>query len=236
MTRFWLVLTACAVPWLICSCKDQCYYPNLMQGCPCPDGTVFCKVGPSAYICADLSKEPNCGACNTVCGSGSCVAGQCVCAPPPVGACPPPPGGGGEMRPPWTVCRDLTTEGNCGGCGIHCGDLGSCVSGACVCGPPPVQACPPPSPWSGEWWTICWDLTRDGACGGCGIWCGRGSCQSGTCICDPPPVKSCPPPDPIPFPEYGWAVCIDVSSDFLNCGDCGIRCNYNQYCVNGRCQ
>lgn len=203
--------------------------------CPCEAGHVMCHGGPGFYYCSDLQKEPNCGACNTVCGSGSCVAGACVCAPPPVGSCPPPPGGGGEISfmPPWTVCRDLTTDPNCGGCGIACGQ-GSCVSGACVCAAPPVKACPPPSPLPTYSWTICRDITTDGNCGDCGIHCGYGSCVSGTCVCDPPPVKACPPPDPIP--ATGYAVCRDVTSDPWNCGDCGIACTSLQRCVAGRCQ
>lgn len=173
-----LMLLPGALAALLLSCEQkQCQWRP--YDCPCEQGEAFCKLGPGAYYCSDLSREPDCGACQTTCGLGSCVSGACVCEPPPVGACPPPSWWGGAGT--WTVCRDLTVDGNCGGCGYQCG-LGSCVSGACVCGPPPMKACPPPSQWPGFWWTVCRDVTTDYLnCGDCGIVCTAGQCVAGQC-------------------------------------------------------
>lgn len=211
----------------------KCEYPP--YDCPCKAGEAGCKIGPGAYYCSDLSTEPDCGACNTVCGSGSCVGGACVCAPPPVKSCPPPPGWVGEAIAGfrWTVCRDVTVEGNCGDCGVSCGPLGSCVSGACVCAPPPVKYCPPP-PELG-WLPACADVTSDiFNCGDCGIVCppvenGQLACSDGVCA-------------GIAFCYLAYADCdgdyangceTDTGSDVKNCGACAATCPAGHTCICG---
>lgn len=83
---------------------------------------------------------------------------------------------------------------------------------------------------------FCEDLQTDPrSCGACWLDCGPGTCVAGVCACPPAPVKFCPPslighyvPDPV-------SACVDTSTDPVNCGDCGVRCGTDEWCVGGTC-
>ncbi|HET8723336.1 MAG TPA: hypothetical protein VFM53_03965 [Anaeromyxobacteraceae bacterium] len=83
--------------------------------------------------------------------------------------------------------------------------------------------------------TFCIDLQADpDSCGACWVGCGTGTCVAGACQC-PAPLWYCPPSH-APA-EQTWAVvaCVDVSSDPVNCGGCGVSCAGDEWCVRGAC-
>ena len=133
-------------------------------------------------------------------GSGSCPAGQTVCA---------------------GACVDLSSNLNhCGACGAVCEsrlvavecrngicERGSCQGGLTYCGAADG----------------CRDLSQDiDHCGACGNQCPDGSlnCVDGVCLADPPPPDGCE--------ELGLidcnGTCVDVINDPNNCGACGNVC------------
>lgn len=128
-----ILLLASAVALSLVSCE------RAMCGgagpCPCPEGLGLCKLGPSAYTCRDLMVDNgSCGACGVGCGLGTCTAGTCVCAGPPVKYCPVPVWPAFEGPGSYAfVCVDPTSDrSNCGDCGIVCAyPLTACVAGKC---------------------------------------------------------------------------------------------------------
>jgi hypothetical protein len=94
-------------------------------------------------VAPDLqTDERHCGACNTQCAAGqTCEAGTCAspeCAPGTVcqgRICAPlacPAGFGNCDFNPANGCEtSLTTDSNCGGCGIVCAPGSTCQSGTC---------------------------------------------------------------------------------------------------------
>jgi len=85
---------------------------------------------------------------------------------------------------------------------------------------------------------FCEDLQTDPhSCGACWVECGPGTCVAGACVCPPAPVKLCPPDLP-GYPDYfpgDYIACVDTSTDPANCGDCGVVCGTDEWCVGGSC-
>ena len=95
-------------------CKAFCRCSNQRKQNRCLTACRSCNNDPrrlcgscGSYTCANLSSDPNCGACGNNCGS----RGQTCC--------------GGR-------CADLSNDAaNCGACGHACGAGTSCVNGTC---------------------------------------------------------------------------------------------------------
>jgi len=144
-----------------------------------------------------------------------------------------------------SVCADLLTDlNNCGNCGIVCptpaNESPTCTGG--ICG----STCAPGySDCNGE----CVDLATDpGNCGNCGNACpipenGSATCSGGTCgiICDPgyiPDGNTCRVACDPGYTDCD-GVCVDLSSDPNDCGNCGNVCptpdNGSATCSGGIC-
>jgi hypothetical protein len=133
------------------------------------------------------------------------------------------------------VCRDVGNDSaNCGGCGIACGFGARCVAGSCVgtmaCNGGPVCDAGQVCCLDG-----CQDLRSDFRnCGGCGRTCAAGNvCVDGACR----PTNACGPGGLCARGQLCCdSRCIDVLSDRVNCGACGLRCGDTQRCTAGRCE
>lgn len=117
-----------------------------------------------------------------------------------------------------------------------CGDEKPCTSSVhpghderCCPGTTPCQVGP------GVY--FCKDFQSDpDSCGACWVECGPGTCVAGGCVCPPAPVKLCPPDlPPWNYPPGDFVACVDTSTDPANCGDCGVRCGADEWCVGGSC-
>lgn len=132
--------------------------------------------------------------------SASCLVGQASC--------------GG-------ACVDLQNDsGNCGACGVQCGDGTSCENGQCAAG----AACATGQTMcNGRCLSTQSDLDN---CGGCGRKC-QGTCQGGVCSTNNPCQA--------PLTRCGDGTCHDLRNDPNNCGSCGVSCSANQSCSGGLC-
>lgn len=147
---------------------------------------------------------------------------------------------------PTGYCTDpLTDVSNCGACDNFCtGDVGAdiascnqgvcnytCKSGYAQCGGDPADPC-----------TTDLNSDRD-HCGSCGYACpGNLSCNNGLCTC----LLACFGPQELDFNNCectcpgGLAACgggcVDLNSDFNNCGSCGNLCGPTfTECQAGKC-
>ncbi len=98
--------------------------------------------------------------------------------------------------------------------------LYACGTAGVVCNAPDV-ACST---------NVCVDLQSSlSHCGACDNACSTGqSCSDGVCVC-PAGSKACPPRGGAP--DAGVDVCVNLSTDPLNCGACGVVCPSGQNCV-----
>jgi hypothetical protein len=218
----------------------------------CADGGGFyCALGEDAGIgyccqgqCIDLSQDNAlgvCGECSWVCPQGA------TCS---YGACTTPDGGMAD-------CSD-------GGCiaGLGCLALG--YTDVCVpfaCGPQSEgQSCLFGLSHVGTCCGgSCVDLYGDpDNCGNCGQACTSGACLNGCtapipqlCVQTCGPGTLCAVTDCVDSicQQYGQACvaqdgqmgfccdlsCVDLQSDPLNCGSCGLTCVNGTACVNGLC-
>lgn len=245
------------------TCADPETAPCLMDTgtpeCGCPSPYTYCKpakAGDRACFNVDFNSS-HCGGCGNVCDPAGapgapppppnayygCILGQCGWLKCEEGHsdC------NGDLNEPNSDGCEVTlgTDDNCTACDDNCParkmicgvDLGSGLAlvPRCIC--PPGQtfcamyAVEPP-------WGVCADFTSDpNNCGGCGRVCpeatdrSRGSCEYGVC------KREC---------GARWADCngnvdddceVDISSDPLNCGGCGVACDAaaGQACAGGRC-
>ena len=189
----------------------------------CSGTSTACSVGPRTS-----------GACTSPAG-GSCDAmGNCVCA------------SGSAVCS--GRCQDITTSvTNCGACGRVCaaptGGTVRCEAGTCV------PSCP-----TGQ-------SNCNGVCRATGAACtsaGTGGCQqTGTVVCasagnnttcsaTPRTSGSCTTPSGGGCNSSGTCVCptgqtscanrcVDVRTDVMNCGACGVACSAGRTCANGVC-
>ena len=135
------------------------------------------------------------------------------------------------------VCTSLlTSQSNCGGCGIACqapgnGGTTACVGGACqpACAAP-LGLCNARTD-AGASGLACTDTSADPVnCGACGQVCApQQTCNAGHCTSCPSGELQCPTTTP------GRTACKAVLSDNLNCGGCGAVCSSPSSCQDGAC-
>jgi hypothetical protein len=123
----------------------------------------------------------------------------------------------------WGVCNNmcwdlLSSQANCGACGLVCDASKICSNGVCV---PNTLVCAAGQTPCG---TQCVNTTSDPInCGGCNVACPAGqTCNLGQCSC----------------PNGGLfcgAACVDRLTDSLNCGGCNVVCSAGKTCVSGNC-
>lgn len=113
-------------------------------------------------------------------------------------------------------CVDLTSEsGNCGACGIACGEAQTCVNSACQCREGST-AC------NGQCAVLASDPRN---CGACGNACPSGQvCEAGAC------KVSCS----VGSTVCGGA-CVNLQTDAGHCGACGTACTDSRSCHAGVC-
>jgi hypothetical protein len=142
---------------------------------------------------------------------------------------PTPDGGGGDggacTAMCGNVCVDTKTDGNnCGKCGTVCAMGATCVQGSCQCASGQMKC-----------GATCVDpKTDDMNCGKCGQACGADAgaimgggmwkCTNGSCAIVCPMGKT----------ECNGA-CVDVKTDFDNCGMCSNACMMGEQCLQGLC-
>ncbi|HXN31938.1 MAG TPA: hypothetical protein VN894_08755, partial [Polyangiaceae bacterium] len=124
------------------------------------------------------------------------------------------------------ACVDLSSDNlNCSGCNKQCAIGGSCVSGACTCGPGDIQC-----------GVTCTNTNADDAnCGKCGTRCAMGTtCQSGVCTagCGSQGLTMC---TGVGRGMMMVTTCVDTSISAANCGACGVACDVGSACVDGTC-
>jgi hypothetical protein len=172
---------------------------------PCGSGRrgAFCDLDAGTSLlccagggCADVETDSaNCGYCGYSCQPGlSCLQGQCLatsCTTTTAGeACVQGDGGLGGCC--GTSCLDLGIDpDNCGGCGVKCASVESCVQGACVVPQctPAHQGAPCDLDAGGGYLIVgsccasaCVNTQSDpDNCGLCGSSCGDAGCNNGSC-------------------------------------------------------
>ncbi len=204
----------------------------------CDNGYHRC--GDACYADSDAS---HCGdACNDCyqqnVNTASCINGQCV-----INSCD---SGYADCNNDWSNgCEtDITTDANCGGCGIDCDSADNVLDASCNSGSCQINSCDSGyADCNNNWSDGCETNTRTNElnCGGCGINCNSadnvvaGNCNNGTCE-----VATC---------SSGYADCNDdwsdgceknLNTDPNNCGWCGHSCDGRPHvniagCSNGSC-
>jgi len=227
-------------------CDDRCVVVNsdpsncgacgatCSPGQTCISGTcqgMAIDAGPRADtgpVTPGVDAGPISGDCTPSCSSSQRCCGTCVNRSAPAGS---------------LEARSDSSFGHCNGCGIACDPERATVCGSMVgaSGPPqclcgnfaqcaPGQACV----MQGSSY-ICSDLNSDpNNCGEVGNTCNEGeSCVAGSCGCGS--GAPCAEGQACCAGESG-ASCVDVSSDPMNCGGCGIPCTPNAPdCNSGTC-
>ena len=160
-----------------------------------------CKPGGTPRACGTSAHQPCASTCQW--GACACDVGLTMCGMDNAGG---------------LICKDLSSDsGNCGKCGVTCGNGQTCVGGQCQCGPNQLLC-------NGS----CVSSSNNADCGRCGNACtGNSTCRQtangAACSC----------PD-------GQVLCNGlcttvVGSDPTNCGGCGRQCGNGQSCVMGEC-
>jgi len=242
-------------------CGNAC---GLYQKCTPQGSQGVCVCDTGAADGGDLIQCPNgcfhsssdghnCGACGLQCETGICNSGICECNPSQ-----------GILQCTPTTCANVNSDKkNCGACGNDCTQGGTltfpgivCKAGQCRCQGGADYICPQPLPFPPPV-LACIDVSMDpNNCGGCGILADGGgpysdgglppspyicsgvksSCQNGSCIC-PNNELFCAPGSWNPDaggPNDG-GICLQDTSDSLNCGGCGNSCN-SLYAAAAVCQ
>lgn len=210
--------------------------------------------------CADLSSDAqNCGSCGNACPSqAKCLNGICVETTTQQVYYPNPNvqdycASQGRMSCSGSCVNLLTDASNCGSCGNACRSPASCRNGICVA-PVATPAVPVASTTSppldcgkmglSSCRGICVDLKTDSLnCGSCSNRCQPpSSCRNGICIAltaeQPKPtvtvtkaVVNCG----ILGKTNCGGTCVDLQTDWNNCGSCGRACPTGNTCEAGRC-
>ncbi|MHB8417463.1 MAG: hypothetical protein ACYDCL_05270 [Myxococcales bacterium] len=166
----------------------------------------------------------NCGSCGIACAIGAtCSQGQCSAS------CQG--SDGGSDCPTGTVCAQS----------IYSGQVRICLSASCS-GLPDGQLCATSGGGPGQCCgQSCLDMNSDSAnCGSCGNQCFESICAWGTCenvydCASSPPGALCLEGDGGAGSCCGSCVNLDVQTDPLNCGGCGVSCPAGASCVSGGC-
>ncbi len=211
----------CGACGVNCAANEQVCQGGFCTGDPvCPGAEeALCGV-----VCANLQTDPtHCGVCGNACAAGQgCQGGACTSVAPNCAAGLTDCGG---------VCVDLQSNtANCGFCGNACAPGATCSEGGCTDDFPCTggkKLCS----------LACVDVLTDPTnCGACGNVCENSACQGGVCsaIVDQPDNLR------VSCVAAGLStcngVCIDLESDALNCGVCGLECAYGEICSAGACQ
>jgi hypothetical protein len=213
--------------------------PTAPANAACPRGRILC-----GDRCIDPGTDPlHCGVCNNNCGQfmveetrvfgATCVEGVCGCPPSRPDVC-------GDRcvnhdNDP-EACGSCTREGVCA-LGQDCVNR-TCVERTCPTGTSLCDTCA----WESDLWLCapqCVDITEDPRhCGGCA----QGEATDGidcTGQTDNPEGLSCS--EDACACRSGYANCegegcVDVQSDFWNCGACFEYCDYQgDACIDGLC-
>ena len=164
-----------------------------------------CSVEPCTQcgdVCTYLDRDPNnCGSCGEAAVSdygAVCRNGHVACTDSSKSPCPQTCAG----CP--VTCESLSTEWNCGGCGIRVPSGGICDAG--------VPKCPQRTSLCNQ---TCVDLQTDPKnCGECGKTVPTGLvCRGGVPQCSDPSLSIC------------GTTCVDLDAGNLNCGSCGVTCD-----------
>ncbi|HCF60832.1 MAG TPA: hypothetical protein DFS52_22880 [Myxococcales bacterium] len=201
-----------------------CPVGGMLFGDSCVAGEVLAPPVCAGGLCPDLMT----GFC-VDCFIGCVIGSVCPVRPLSEG-CPP-----GFAECSLNFCRDLLSDpSNCGACGLACRPGESCRSGTCL-GPP--FGCPPgfvECPPFGQ----CRNLRVDRInCGACGLACGldqlciEGACRPALAVS---PVERGPLVCPVGLTPCG-VECVDLDRSHENCGVCGVRCGFDEACLNGEC-
>jgi hypothetical protein len=213
--------------------------PTAPANAACPRGRIVC-----GDRCIDPGTDPlHCGSCGTSCADytfeetrifgATCVEGVCGCPPSRPDVC-------GDRCVSFDndpqACGSCTREAVCA-LGQDCVDR-TCVERTCPTGTALCDTCA----WEADLWVCapqCVDITEDPRhCGGCaqgeatdGIDCTAQAetpegltCSDGVCACSSG------------YTDCGGEGCVDVQSDFWNCGGCFEYCDYQgDACIDGLC-
>lgn len=181
--------------------------PGAVTGAGADKRTASAPVTVEACIqcggtCTYLDRDANnCGTCaeRAVADYGAvCSNGHVACVDPNKSLCP-------QLCPGCpAVCESLSTEANCGGCGIRVPTGGICDAG--------VPRCPPNQSVCHQ---TCVDLQTDPKnCGGCGQAVPAGLvCRGGTPQCSDARLSVC------------GTRCVNFDASNSNCGSCGVTCD-----------
>lgn len=195
----------------------------------CATGEVRCGL-----VCVSTQNDlANCGSCGKACATGE------VCS---LGAC------GANCAAPTTKCNGKcvdtqTDKTNCGTCNNKCATGDLCSAGKCA------KDCIAPTKLCN---LVCVDTDTDNAnCGTCGTICKAGEkCGAGTCasICTGGLSYCAPPANDGGVSDAGLDSggdassdggaplgCVNLQTDYFNCGICGKTCGPAQECKLGQC-
>ncbi len=190
-----------------------------------------CSVGKAACggACVDTATDvDNCGACGHTCAPGD------VCS---TGNCSPYCGGGTSLCS--GSCTNVQTDpANCGKCGNVCPSgmpfcsLGgcslTCAGGTTACGSSCVDELVDPAN-CGACAKVCktGELCSNGVCGV--------TCTTGLTLCSGTTSADGGTSDAAVADGGTTGLCVDTSTDRLNCGGCGKACASGQVCSDGTC-
>lgn len=196
---------------------------GICERATCPAGITFCG---AVDGCRDLATDPaHCGACGNACGDAFCVSGVCQATQPQAVTCE------AGLTDCGGSCVDLNANRfACGSCTTICAQTDDCVGGVCT---PFAATCP--NAGETDCGGVCVDVSSSAAnCGACGAACAAGeSCVAGVCQGTAAPAAQavvCPAGE-----TDCSGVCVDLTSDFGNCGACGTLCVAPRGCSGGQC-
>ena len=196
----------------------------------CTGGEILCGLSCTAV----QTDNQNCGACGKACPTGQvCSQGTCgtTCT-------------GGTKLCSGSCVDTATDTKNCGACGKSCALGELCVTGQCQ------KGCTGNTTKCGS---TCVDTSTDDLnCGGCGTTCKAGEkCTASKCasICTGNLSYCAPPVSDGGVSDSGVTDggsdassdggaplgCVDLATDPLNCGKCGVVCGPGKECKASTC-